>query len=248
MSFVPADFVYNVARGRVAGAEPFSAYGHRVATGAETGVLWSDGAFSIPPSAGVQMSAVSTSASDSSAGTGIRSIEIHYLDAGLVPQSEAVVLNGTTPVNTTATDIRFIQNVHMATYGSGRVAAGNISLSASAVTYGYIPAGANRCASSVKMVPAGKRLLITSIFAGSSSGSAAARAMVSIATMHFGGHDYSSDSIFIPLAATAFQDNSGGLTLACPLALTEGQVVGLTYSTDKATTLVGSWFGWVENA
>lgn len=237
----------DVARGLVPGAQPYSSYGKRVTAGAESNVLWPNGAYSFPSSSGVQLALVSSSANDSSAGTGIRTVEVHYLDANLIDRTEVVTLNGTTPVNTVATNIRFVQCMHMLTFGSGKVAAGNISASNGGNNYSYIATGDVRCSSSVRMVPAGKRLIINAVYAGSISGVAAASTTVSIATTYFDGHDYTSSSIFIPMSTAAFQDNSSGLDLFCPMAFTEGQSVGMIFTTDKAATVVGSWFGFLEN-
>lgn len=248
MSFTPNENPVNIARGLIPGARPFGGFGRRVAPGAEINVLWPDGTYSFPPAAGVQMSIVSTSASDGVAGTGIRSVEIHYLDANLAEQSEVVVLNGVAPVNTVATDIRFVQCMHMLTFGTGKAAAGNITLSNGGVTYSYIATGDVRCSSSVRMVPAGKRLIVTSFYGGGASGSAGAAIILYLATASFEGHDYTADNVFIPISSGAFQDNSGGITIPCPIAFTEGQSVGMTFSTDKAATIVGSWFGWLEDA
>lgn len=242
------DYLRDVARGGVAGAETFGALGSVTTAGAGAGVLWPNGSFVFPASAGIQMSVVSTSANDTLAGTGIRRIHLHYLDNILEEFTEIVTLNGLTPVLTSATNIRFVQGVHMHEFGSGAAAAGNITVSNSGQTYGEIKQGSIRCTSSVRMVPAGKRLMVTSTYAGSVSGTAAARTIVNIATPFFGGHDYTAANVFFPLGSGTFQDGSGGMTLPCPFPFADGQSVGMTYETDKAATIVGAWFGWMENA
>jgi len=250
MSFVPNDYLLSVARGKVSGAQPFGAYGEITTGGAASGLLWPNGVFTFPAAAGVQMRVVSTSAADAAAGTGARTIDLHYLDADLAEQVETVTLNGTTPVNTVATNIRFIQCMHLVTFGSGKAAAGNISATnlAASENYGYIAAGKLRCSSSLRMVPAGKRLMIDSFYGGGVSGTAAAAVTLHLATPTFDGHDFTVDNLFMPLNAGAFQDMSSGLRIGCPLSFTAGQSVGMTYTTDKAATVVGSWFGWLENA
>lgn len=242
------NYLINVARGLIPNAQPFTGYGRRTTTGAESNVVWPNGTYNFPPAAGVQMAIVSTSASDGVAGTGVQSVEVHYLDANLAVQAETVVLNGVTPVNTVATNIRFIQCMHIATVGTNKAAVGTITATNGGNNYSQISAGSTRCSSSVRMVPAGQRLFVASMYGGSSSGTAAASTIIRLATPTFENHDFTSSSIFIPIADATFQDNSGGITLACPAMFTAGQSVGMTFTTDKAATIVGSWFGWLESA
>lgn len=238
-----------VSRGDVYNAEPFGGYGEISTAGAVTDqIIWPDGAYTLPPAVGVQMSLVSTSASDAAAGTGIRTVDIHYLNASLVPQVETVTLNGLTPVLTVATDIRFIQCMHMRTYGSGKKAAGTITATNTAVIYAQINTGAVRCTSSVRMVPAGKKLFINGLSGGSSSPTAAASAIIRVCSTHFNGHDYSADSIFIPTASAVAQDGSITIVLPTPQVFTEGAAVGMQVTVDKAAVIVASWFGWLEDA
>lgn len=241
------DYYRNVARGLVAGARPFGAYGKRTTVGAETNVVWPDGVYSFPPASGVQLSVVSTSANDTVAGTGIRTLEIHYLDANLDEQHEIVTMNGLTPVLTTATNVRFVQCMHLNTFGAGKAAAGNITASVGAAVFSQISIGEVRCSSSVRMVPRGKRLLIYAVEGGSVSGTAAAQTIVQFATPTFEGHNYIPDAVFIPLASAAVQDASLALPLLGPIPFTEGQACGMIFSTDKTATVVSSWFGILED-
>lgn len=242
------DYKLDVARGLISGAESFGAYGERTTTGAETNVLWPDGTYVIPSSSGIQPSVVSTSANDTSAGTGIRTVDIHYLDTSLAVQIETVTMNGVTPVVMTASNVRFITCLHMKTYGSGKGAAGTINCYVGAQIYSQIVVGGVRCSSSVRMVPAGKRLVVTGIFGGSESTTADASTRLYFASTQFDGHDYSADSIFFPIGAATFQSGSAGNTFDPPLVFAAGAAVGLTFVTDKAATIVGSWFGFLENA
>lgn len=77
-------------------------------------------------------SIVSSSALDTSAGTGARSVTITYFDnAGNGPYSETVTMNGVLAVNTTNTNICFIEKMEVATVGSGGTNAGTITLKTS---------------------------------------------------------------------------------------------------------------------
>lgn len=243
------DFTHEVARGNIAGAYPFGAYGERVAAGAETQrVVWPNGVFQLLPTVGAQISIVSTSANDTDGGTGINTIDIHYLDANLAERVERVTLAGLTPVNTTATDIRFIQCMHGVTFGSGKKGAGDITADYSGATYSKIATGEVRCSSSARMVPAGKRAFIAGASASASSGSSAARVGVRVCTSENYGESYTDPLILFPQGSVAVQDNSIAYTFPVPMPVTAGNVIAMVATTDKAATISADWFGWYENA
>jgi len=236
----------DISRGKLSGAEPYGSYGRYAATGAVTdNVLWPDGALIIPTT-GVQLSLVSTSTSDAVGGSGVQSVHIHYLDIDLYERTETLTLTGTTAALTVATNIKFVQCMHMATYGANKKAVGTITASYSGNTLSQIAAGSVRCASSVRMVPKGKKIFVNGLSAGASSGSAAASVIVKFAATSLEGHDYTADSIFMPIASTAVQDNAESIILPVPYVFTEGVAIGMLVTTDKAATIVGSWFGWME--
>ena len=65
-----------------------------------------------------QRSLSSSSTLDTAAGTGARTITINYLNNSMVLKQDTVTLNGTTAVNTNATDIQFIESMVVATSGT----------------------------------------------------------------------------------------------------------------------------------
>jgi hypothetical protein len=77
------------------------------------------------PGSEAQRSVVSTNANDTDGGTGVNSVRIVYLTSAYVLKSEDVILNGTTAVNTVATDIRFIEDMYSI---KGADAAGAVKL------------------------------------------------------------------------------------------------------------------------
>lgn len=134
------------------------------------------GTYVFPSDVGISMKIVSSSASDASAGTGARTVDVNYLRAGFIPATQRVTLNGTTPVVLTDTDIIRINGLHVMTVGSNGVPVGNLSLVDNAtgtITYGYISVGLNASRQCVYTVPAGKTLFITrwDVHEGASSGS-----------------------------------------------------------------------------
>lgn len=93
-----------------------------------------------------QRSLVSSSSSDTSAGTGARTVKITYYDQTLLgPFTEIITMNGTSAVNTVSTTICFIEKIEVTTVGNQLSNIGTITLKAATagggVTIGTIPAG-----------------------------------------------------------------------------------------------------------
>lgn len=83
-------------------------------------------------SSNAQRSMSSSSTSDTSAGVGARSVTITYYTATFTgPFTETITLNGTTAVNTTNTNICYIESMVVTTVGSTGVNVGTITLYAS---------------------------------------------------------------------------------------------------------------------
>lgn len=240
----------DVCRGAISEHMPFFAYGRITAPGAVTDQAIHPYAmgvsFAVPAIPGVQMTIASSSADDDSAGTGARSIHMHYLDGDLMLQVEEIVMDGLTPVLSQATDVRFVQCVHIHTHGSNRVAAGNISASNGGTIYSYVEAGKKRCSSSSRRVPAGHRLMIKSVFMGARSGSAAAGVTIRLATTKFDDVDYTEDAQAFPVMAVDLQDTSVAFPLDMPYPFEAGSVVAMVADSDKAAVISAGYFGYLE--
>ena len=78
-----------------------------------------------------QRSMASSSANDSVAGTGARTVKIIYYDAAMAgPFTETITLNGVTFVNTTNTNICYIEDIIVQTAGSTGSNVGTLTLKA----------------------------------------------------------------------------------------------------------------------
>lgn len=163
------EYTTMIGAGLIPGHDLFRGFGERTAiTNIVTGCdLWQGAATSIPipnQTTGEQMTVVSTSAADASAGTGVKTLDIHGLDITGNPQQEVITLAGVTPVNTVRTNWRFIQSIHAETVGTGGAAAGTISIyktGAAATVYNVLVPGGNMSLNSSRMVPFDKILYIT---------------------------------------------------------------------------------------
>lgn len=244
-------YEHEIARGNVKGAYPFYSYGKLTTAGAAADVLVQDHdgtVMRVPPSPGVQMSIVSSSANDAAAGTGARTIVIEYLDGNLDYSFELITLNGTTPVNTVATDIRWVQTMHVATAGTGAKAAGTINLSYSGNVYSQIAIGERTAHSSLRRVPRGKKLFVSALYAGADSGTATARVLVEFLTTQINGLNQQETGLFYSQAGISVQDNSTSLSLNIPLPVDEGHILGFNATTDKGASITAGFIGWIEDA
>lgn len=113
-------------------------------------------------------SIASASANDSAAGTGARTVEIEYYDqTGAGPFTETITLNGTTYVNTVATNICFIEEIRVLTVGSTGSNVGILTLKAATAgggaTIGTISATNNQTFWAHHYVATGKEMNITGV-------------------------------------------------------------------------------------
>lgn len=243
-------YEHEIARNNVKGAFPFFSYGRLTTSGAATDVLVQDHdgtVLRVPPIPGVQMSIASTSANDAAAGTGARTIVIEYLDGNLDYSFELITLNGTTPVNTVATDIRWVQVMHVATAGTGEKAAGQINLSFDGNTYSRISTNRRTANSSLRRVPRNKQLFINSMYAGSDSGSSASRVLVEWFITQINGLNQQETGLYYSQIGISLQDNSTTLSLNMPLPIEAGHIVGFNATCDKAATITAGFIGWIED-
>ena len=113
---------------------------------------------------GVGVEIVSSSANDTSTGTGIQTADMAYLDVNLVQQVETFTMNGLTAVPSVATDIEDVQWLHGKTIGAigNQTAAGNIHIRGLTDTpiYEMIAAGGNQSLTARYRIPAGKTAYI----------------------------------------------------------------------------------------
>lgn len=145
------------------------------AVGRATGIgttrtdVWNVGGTYVFPPAPTQMSVVSTSASDGVAGTGIRAIEILYLDNNYLQLTTTVVMNGTTPVLTTPTNILRILKVFSISVGSTGAAVGTINITNGGNTYARIDSTYTASRQCIGTIPANCGGFLTGIMLSGTS-------------------------------------------------------------------------------
>jgi len=243
----------NIIRGKIPGAVPLIAYGERTSAGAEVRYpIWPDGATIAEAPYGTGVVIQSTSINDTAGGTGVRSVSIHYLRQDFSPVDDLVItLNGTTSVPINDPLFRFAQCMHVTPgqVGSGKVAAGEITLTNPAKTqvYSQIPTGGLRCSSSYRMVPKGKRLIVDTAVTSSVSSTADTTDLVRLVSNYFEGHYYRDPLLFIPYASIGVQNNAIASNFPGGIGpLPEGTIIGCTHTSNKASTVSCDWFGHLE--
>jgi hypothetical protein len=201
------------------------------------------------PVAPIQMQVVSSSANDTLAGTGVRTIHIHYLDNNYVANTMDINMNGVTPVLTIPTNILRINAMHATSVGSNGDAVGNISLQAvgGAVTYAYLNAGHARARHPVYTVPAGKTAFLTQWSVTEASAAAAIVEVEIEASCH--------DGVLFPgvLIAQAvacgqylIEDTIWQIPIRCP-ATTDISVNAISGGATDNATVTSNISGWLES-
>lgn len=131
-------FALQVSRGQIPGHRSVTVFGYNPDVDTSRVTVWPYTGILPLPAAALQMKVSSSSANDTAAGTGARTVFVAGLDANYNEISEIVTLNGQTAVLTTQSFLH-INNAYVATAGSGLSAAGDIYFGEGTVTAG-VPA------------------------------------------------------------------------------------------------------------
>jgi len=173
-------------------------------------------------SSDAQRSVASSSASDTSAGTGARTIRITYYTSAFVgPNTTDVTLNGTSAVNTSVSDICYIEKIEVLTVGSGGQNAGIITLYASTGGAGgtiwTIAVGSNKTYSAHHYVAAGRTCFITGMLVGIKGADTTSGFLRAIDLSTANSADIQiSDTVRAPSSGQSFR------TYGAPIVITEG--------------------------
>lgn len=131
-------FELQVARGQIQGHRNVTVFGFNGDVDQTQVSVWPLPSLITFPAAALQMTVSSTSANDTAAGTGARTVVVQGLDANYNEVTETVTMNGQTAVTMSASLLR-VNYAYVATAGSGNSAAGDIYIGTGTVTAG-VPA------------------------------------------------------------------------------------------------------------
>lgn len=178
------NFALQLARGQIYNHRHIFKYGYNGAVGASAETIWFQGGVYTWSSAAVKLKISSSSTDDDGdpAGTGANTVTVQGLDGNYAEISETVTLDGTTPVETTATFLR-THRMFVATAGAGLTNAGVIYAADTGDTYttpgvpntatgirSTIGAGEGQTLQAFYTVPAGYTGYVANITASSADG------------------------------------------------------------------------------
>ena len=210
-------FGLQVARGQIQGHSNVLVFGYNPDVDTSEESVWPDGGTVPHPTVASILKISSSSANDTSAGTGARTVYIEGLDGDYEVVSETVILNGQTEVNTTNSYL-YVNSFYVVTTGSGESNAGNINAGTGTVTsgvpavlYDIIATGYNTRTTGHYCVPAGYTgYMVTGVItAGQASGSTAVTAFLkqhgddgilrvgAITTLNNGSIQYDFDPAYV---------------------------------------------------
>lgn len=195
-------------------------------------------------STNAQRSIASSSANDTSAGTGARTVIITYYDqTGAGPSTETITLNGVSNVNTVSSTICFIESIVVATVGSGLANAGTLTLKAAAAgggaTIATVAIGDNKTKWAAHYVAVNKTCYVSDIHAAANVNAATAGA---IAYLTWKKVNFSNAFETQLTAKQHYIGNIGSMqgNYAVPVAVV-GPALIQAYVTTEATTANTHW-------
>lgn len=238
------EFGLQVARGQVPGHRVVQVFGYNPDVDTSEETIWPDGGTLHHSDSASVLKVSSSSASDTAAGTGARTVFIEGVDDSYAVVSELVTLNGQTAVNTT-NSYRFVNSMYVASVGSGGSNAGNINIGTGTVTagvpavlYDIIASGYNNRTTGHYCVPAGYTGYMTAgvITTGQSSGSTSVTAFLK---------QHGPDGILRVGAVSTLNNGSVQYDFNPPFVIPEKNCVGASVIGSSANNSASSFFNIV---
>lgn len=234
-------FGLQVSRNQIQGHTPIIVFGYNADIDTSEESVWPDGGTIPHPTVASVLKISSTSADDTAAGTGARTVLISGVDGDFNTVSETVTLNGQTAVNTTNSYL-YVNQLYVVTVGSGGANAGTINVGTGTVTagvpavlYDLIAIGFNQRTTAHYCVPAGYTgYMVTGIItAGQASGSTSVTAYLK---------QHGPDNILRVGAVTTLNNGSIQYDFDPPYIIPEKNCVGATAIGSAANNSVSSFF------
>lgn len=234
-------FNLQVSRGQVTMHTPVIIFGYNPDVDTSEESVWPDGGMVPHPTVASVLTISSSSADDTSAGTGARTVFIKGLDGDYNEVSETVTLNGQTAVNTTNSYL-YVNYFYVVTVGSGGANAGNINVGTGTVTagvpavlYDVIATGYNNRTTAHYCVPAGYTgYMLQGVFSsGQASGSTSVTGFL---------RQHGPDGVLRVGAVTTVNNGVADYLFELPYAIPEKNCVGATAIGVAANNAVSAYF------
>jgi len=238
------DFNLQVSRGQIAGHQTVQVFGYNADIDQTEESVWPDGGVVPHPTTASVLKISSSSASDTAAGTGARTVYIGGVDGNFNEVSETVTLNGQTAVNTVNSYL-YVNYFYVVTVGTGTQNAGNINAGTGTVTagvpavlYDIIAAGYNQRTTAHFCVPAGYTGYMTSgaITSGQESGSSAITAFLK---------QHGPDEILRVGAVSTLNNGSVQYNFTFPYIIAEKNCIGASAIGASNNNAVSAFFNIV---
>jgi len=159
------DFYFQASTGEINGLEAVNKFGSNlnIDIGSTPETIWSSGGVYTFPSSSGSITVVSSSAADSAAGTGARTILVEGVDENYRKITQTFTMNGVTPVTSSINNWFRAYRAFVVTAGTGEVNAGAITIDLGATTLATIPIGLGQSQMAVFTIPENKKGYIVSI-------------------------------------------------------------------------------------
>jgi hypothetical protein len=238
------DFALQVSRGQIPGHQVIQVFGYNGDIDQTEESVWPANGTVPHPAAASVLKISSSSADDTAAGTGARTVYIGGVDGNFDEIGETVTLDGQTAVNT-VNSYRYVNQFYVASLGSGtsnvgtiNAGTGTVTAGVPAVLYDLIAVGYNQRTTAHYCVPAGYTGYITKgvITVGQDSGSSAVTAFLK---------QHGTDDILRVGAIATLNNGSIEYEFVYPYVIPERNCVGATAIGISNNNAVSAFFNIV---
>jgi hypothetical protein len=237
-------FELQVARGQIEGHQIIQVFGYNGDVDQTEESVWPNGGTVPHPDAASVLKVSSSSASDTAEGTGARTIYIAGVDGDFDEVGEFVTLDGQTAVNTLNSYL-YVNQLYVASLGSGTANAGDINVGTGTVTagvpavlYDMIATGFNQRTTAHYCVPAGYTGYMAKgvVTAGQLSGSTSVTAFLK---------QHGTDGILRVGAVSTLNNGSIEYNFVYPYIIPEKNCVGASAIGSSNNNSVSAFFNIV---
>lgn len=237
-------FNLQVSREQIMGHSALTVFGYNADIDTSEESLWPDGGTIPHPTVASVLKISSTSANDTSAGTGARTVYIEGLNGNYEVISEIVPLSGQTPVNTTNSYL-YVNQLYVVSVGSGGHNAGDINAGTGTVTagvpavlYDLIATGFNNRTTAHYCVPAGYTAYLVegNITSGQISGSTSVTAYLK---------QHGPDGILRVVAISTLNNGSINYNFEFPIRVPEKNCIGASAKGSSSNNSASAFFNMV---